>query len=326
MNKTLAIGTLIVMIAQIVVPIWAQFFFYSLGQTPEKHIELTQIGPINSGWEFSLGNSPVPFTMSMKHGDRTYDNVVIVSGILRNTGSTPILPTDFVEKLTAHVADPWKIIDVGDGIGNVKFRWNRLDGNTFQAEPTLLNPGDSVWTTLYLTNKDSSATTSAPLSEQVKPEVEWNVRIVNLKSFTTPPTFLEKYKARFWGVVVQLSGWSFIFTMADAILLNAIYLHFSAASGYLKKWNWKSFILLLGISVLSFCAAESTATLIFGNQFSDFDGINWWLNLPPVLIGVVVFSWLLYRSFKLAAEKRNRSADRKTKKPGTVGANQPGSA
>lgn len=295
------IGTLVVA-ATAAVPVYVSYDLWGRGSAPEKDVELTRFGIINPlrDLSFITGGGT---SLSLRFNDQPADNLVIASTQLKNVGKSPIVPADYVGPLTVSVKPPWKIVAVANSslwTSGVQLKWKRVDDLHFEAEPALLNPGDVVWTYVYATTIDGLS--SGP--DVPKPEVEWAARIVNLRAFRE--TAKEDYTGRFWGVIVELSGWGVPFTLASATLFLAIYLRLLVSIRLLRNWRMKSIGIVLWCSLLSFSVAECIATYLFGTSMTRVAGVSHWLNAPPILLHVAFIAYLWCRLKRRLGEETIR--------------------
>jgi len=157
----------------------------------------------------------------------------------------------------------------------------------------LLNPGDVVSVNVYLTNTEYAG--AGAKDKQLKPDIEWKVRITNLSALSESPS---ERSLTLFSIDVHLGDWSLAFTIIAALIFQALYLHLLSHAGLLRDWTWQSIALVLGASLLSFAAAESSATYLFGHPLGRMFGVNigvtHWLNAPWILLHVGILA-LLYR-------------------------------
>jgi hypothetical protein len=279
------------------VPAYVAYDLHGKGTVPEKRVELTQYQTIDPLRDLSALGKKV--TLSLRVENLAIDNLAIVKALLHNAGRTPILPSEYHENISVNVQKPWKILTVEDDKWGIEFKWKRISDIRFEAEPALLNPGDLVSTTIYVTNTQFKKT---PIpDEQSKVNVEWKARIVNLRTFTTPPRSFDlsekEWERRHWGIYVELGGWSLPFTIVTAMLFQTLYLHFLFQVGFLRGKRLPTILLVLGASFLSFAAAESMATYLFGNSLTRITGVPHWMNAPWIIVHAVVLI-ILYRKWK----------------------------
>jgi len=229
--------------------IYSAYDLNSRGQSPKKNINVTYFGAVNALEDLSsLGPS---LSLSIKNKDQELDNIQIIQTQLENAGSVPVLPSDIFKNLSISVSDPWHIVAVANfsAIKNIfiPLQWSQISETEFEAAPALLNPGDKVWVKVYITNPRYPSEVSAP-------KIQWNGRIANLKSFANSPDLVSQLRAKQWGAVVDLSGWSLIFTISIFIIFNLLYILLIFRAGFFSPWRWISVILLfIRYTPFSFC-------------------------------------------------------------------------
>jgi len=238
-------------------------------------------------------------SLSLKIEDKVMNNLVIAKAILRNVGAVPIVPSDYHEKLSVNVGKPWRIVSVENSnefYRGVQLRWRRVSDTRFEAEAALLTPGDIVSTNVYLTNTQFTGASSP--EKQPDATVEWTARITNLRAFVQPPGLLERVRQRSFGVDVHLSGWALPFTIFAALVFEAVYLHLLGRARFLRGWTSRSIALVLAASLLSFAAAESSATYFFGDPLNEVLGLpmNHWLNAPWIVLHAVAVGVLYWKA------------------------------
>jgi hypothetical protein len=235
-------------------------------------------------------------TLSLKVEDLVINNLVIAKAFLRNAGAVPILPSDYHEKLSIGVQNPWKIVSVEnshDIASSIELRWKRVSDTRFEAEPALLNPGDTVSTNVYLTN---ARFTGIQMTEKhPEAQIEWRARITNLRAFTEKPAIWPRPVNT---IDVHLTGWALVFTIIVAALFQAFYVHMLSRAGLLRLWAWRSIALVVGASLLSFAAAESSATYFFGHPLGKLIGVgvDHWLNAPWIILHALALTLLYWRT------------------------------
>jgi hypothetical protein len=277
------------------VPAYVSYDLYGGGELPERKIELNKMPVIDPLSDLSgIGDT---VSLQIRSQTESIDNIVIAKAYLKNVGRTPILPSDYYEKISVNVKKPWKILAVGsdDLIRDIEFKWNRVSDEQFEAVPALLNPGDMVSTNVYITNTEHRKLQTH--EKGAKPEVEWRARIVNMTAFTYPPDVFSQLGNYRWGVIVDLSGWAVPFMIGAAMLFLALYLHLLSGTSLLRGMRVTAIITVLGASFLSFAAAESMATYLFGNTRSALFGIgvDHWMNAPWIILhagGLLVILYL----------------------------------
>lgn len=148
--------TVVVSLITAAVPAYVAYDLWGRGSIPEKRVQLMRYSNIHPLRDLSALGDRV--SIYIKVEDQTFDNLVIARAYLLNAGSSPILPSDFFENLSINVETPWKIVAVENGgfFRGVTLKWKRISDTRFEAAPALLNPGDSVPVTIYLTDTRKS--------------------------------------------------------------------------------------------------------------------------------------------------------------------------
>jgi hypothetical protein len=172
----------------------------------------------------------------------------------------------------------------------INLHWKRVSDIRCEADPALLNPGDVVSTVVYLTNSQFTGTPTTGKEPGVR--VEWAVRIANLHAITEVPS--PDWCVSVGGDSIYLMNWGLAFTIIAALLFQALYLRFLSRVSPSWHWSWQSITLILGTSLLSFAAAESMKTYLFGNMISKImgRGIDHWLNAPWIVLNIAVLIYL----------------------------------
>lgn len=270
------------------------------GPFPAKRIELTQLQAINPLSDLSaLGERA---TLSLQVENQTIDDLLISQAYLQNVGDAPIVESDYHENISVTVNEPWKIVAVENPHSwYVQLRWKRISNTKWEAEPALLNPGDHVAAVIYLTNTQPGGSSGS--GEADKPSVHWAARIVNLAAFERAPDIFGRN--RHSGIVVNLFGWGLPFTVVVALLFQALYLRLMIDAKLFRNSAWRSICLGLLASLLSWTAAECSATYLFGGDvITDLFGVNHWLNAPPIAAHLLAIIGLLYLRRRTRAARR----------------------
>jgi hypothetical protein len=274
------------------VPAHTAYDLWGRGPIPEKQVELVQDPPISLTSSASLvGERAI---LSLTVGGNTYDNVEVATAYLQNVGSSPILPTDYYEKLSVTVDPPWKMIGVDNrrsAHDDIPLTWNRVSDTKFEAEPTLLNPGDHIAALVYLTNTQSTSAAGASNGTS-KPSLKWSAHIANLRSLTEEPSPWGSGTIPFPAISIMLAGPAVPFMWLAALIIEASYILLLVQTQLVRRWNWKSISLLLIASVLSYSGAGCIAEYIFTDPLTKMLGVNPWLNVPAIAVNVLALSGL----------------------------------
>jgi hypothetical protein len=285
--------TLLVGVLTVVGPAYVAYDLYDRGSAPAKRVQLQQVQPINPLRDLSaLGNKA---TLSLNVEDQHINNLLIAQSFISNTGRSPVLPTDYYEPLRVTVPFPWMIVAVENNNSLlVQLHWHRVSDTVFEAEPSLLNSGDNVSTIIYLTNTQFDPHSTR--KDESSPQIKWSAHIINLREFEKGPDIMDIARKRYFGVMIQLGGWSLPFTIVTALLFQMLYLRLLHLAGLPCMGNWYSIAAILCSSLISFAAAESSATYLFGSSLTDIWGVNHWLNAPPILLHVLALTFLYRKS------------------------------
>ena len=292
--------TILVALLTMAVPAYVAYDLYSKGPTPKKQIELHKMPFINPMNDLAaLGNEAA---LSLSIRNQSTNNFIIAKEWIRNTGSAPILPSDYHEKITVNVQKPWKILEVGNSLdfpSAIAFKWKRINDTKFEAEPALLNPGDIVSTNIYLTYAELNKPSITGRSPTVI--TEWKARIVNMNDFTIVPYYLMEFskpgsKGNISGIQVFLYGWSLVIVIVISSIFFALYLQLMNLAGLLQDMHIKSILLVVGASLLGFADAESTVYYIVPNDFIEASGINHIANAPWIILHLIFICYLYRKS------------------------------
>src|SRR5208282_5708923 len=152
---------------------------YTRGPFPVKHLQSDQ--SYSSDVLEALRNAGRAVDLQVRSGDVTLNNIYLSSITLTNTGGAPVLPSDFFGKIAIRTTPPWKLLTIGSSNGPriLSLDWSRLNDTEFQADPVLINPGDIISITVYMTRVDDK---KGDQQEKVdKPPLQWDMRVANLQ-------------------------------------------------------------------------------------------------------------------------------------------------
>ena len=230
------IGTATALVTAIL-PVYVSIDLWQRGQTPPKRVEIDRDEPVSPLRDLKSLGAQANFQLSI--AGQSTNNLYIARARFVNKGQVPIVPSDFVEPLRVSVKPPWSILAVANSgeRWNVTLKWKRVDEFTYEAEPTLLNPGDSAGGLVYLTR---SASASDSISRN---DIQWSARVVNLQYLEDRPTVYDRYvenESRKWGIQIELFGWSAIFVLCTSALFFGAYLCLLSRSKLLTDWSGRS--------------------------------------------------------------------------------------
>jgi hypothetical protein len=286
----------VVGITTTVVSVWLAYDLLAKGPIPEKRLDLSR--PLISNPLRDLAPLGDTAKATIVLDNDTVENLFVASTSLQNAGQSPILPSDYFENLSVSVEAPFKILSVTSGEGPVQLRWNRVSDQRFEAEPALLNPSDSVFVQVYLTDGANRPELRAAVFPDIP--ITWAARITNLPAITEPVPSLSLTSGGGF-VVIHVVDWWATFLVAVALVFFVGYVQLMGASALLPTLRPLSLGLLVGASLLSFAAAESITHLLSGGYLPGL--LSPWnaLNGTVLLIHLAVFGFLLWRSRKKPA-------------------------
>ena len=268
----LKIVELLVASIGVAVPTYVAYDLHSKGPSAEKELEVEHSLKLNVTGGLSLVGEKAQLTLAFE--GKPVGDIWVVRDVLRNTGRVAVLPGDYIGRIVLSTRRPWKILDVDSSLAtpaNVVLHWTRESETSFEADPTLLNPGDTTVTQIYLTNLDQNKPASG--TEAGEPVTAWNARIINLHAISVRPTksFVQGSDG-FFPFEVVLFGNAVLFTIVAAMLFEFMYINLLIRGGLLARVDWLGIGLFLFVSLLSFSAAESSAWILFP---------SWWSRLNP---------------------------------------------
>ena len=292
------------------------------GSNPEKKlifIPPTSINPFKD-LEGLSGVSKV----SLKLGERAVSNLKIVKTSIKNVGISPILPSDFFENITVKAPEPWEIIAIPDSTlekNGPTLIWQKINDKQYVAKPVLINPGDSISTTVYLT--DPRVDRPQETKSDTDPKLNWTARITNLKEFPKYAN-LDDTVSRMTTlfnthVYVILSDWNLVYTFIAGMFNAAILIALISKRKWLPKLNLKSTLVIVLVMALSVAVGETSKTYLFGDPLTNIlgavqsavgdtkSGVNHWFNAPAIIIDAALIILLINLPFI----RRNRDSRRR---------------
>lgn len=278
-----AIGALIAFAAMFV----SIFVAYDIYQRTARPAEVT----IHKDFAFS------PWWWADKMKGRvtfTIDGATVPSAeglyyVIANTGSHAVRPGDYIKPLRASVGGGWEILAVSVQASSppgMEVGWTRITTNSFEMEPVLLNPRDSLDVTFFLYSYEK------PLGN---PNIEWTARIANVHTlrFADPDVSIQSLRLpflpRFWFYLY--GGEVYVFSVLGSILMLVVVLT-GMRSRRLKLNGIGDVILLTSLGVLSFGTSTSLTDLMSNGRIDSAEvaivllytvGLLVWLRLVPTV-------------------------------------------
>lgn len=220
---------------------------------------------------------------------------------LTNTGRTPIRTADYEIPIRVTVKEPWRLhaIDMAQASPeDLQVTWKRVDTNTFEMEPTLLNSGDSIGIYLFLSD-ESVSEEPAEL-----PQLRWTSRIYDVPALNVRP--LEAllgapgitlnianvtYRSHGVGLLWLALIWIVMFYLAMRI--GSIHRRFFNPEAPHKGPSPGQLFLLISVVVLSFLSSLFLADVLVEQNRPS---VIVWLLLVPDLFLVFALVWPALRN------------------------------
>ncbi|MDQ2809312.1 MAG: hypothetical protein M3Z04_20760 [Chloroflexota bacterium] len=211
------------------------------------------------GPKLELGNHKIALNVD----GIPFRSLIIESYNIANIGTNPIRSEDFVERLRFSVDDPWELISIDpntDAPPELKLTWHRVSTNTFEMDPTLFNPGDSVPISLLVATNDSSSTNKQLYSGGYQARAA--VRIVNVPRIAAHPK-QEQAPASplsIFNVGVSLYGFALYIGTTLACALYILQIFLASHSGRIVRIPGRQFLLLTLIMLTSMASCFTIPT------------------------------------------------------------------
>lgn len=288
MTKSPLLSILIAFFAMLSAGIMARMAVqtFERGPIPEKQLTSASLGASDA--LSTLRNAGGAITVAIGAAGGPLHNLFVSTVTLKNTGYAPILPTDIYGNIRLKTSAPWQIIAVTNGLqGGVSFDWRKVNDAEFLAEPALINPGDLIWATVYLTYPDDRG--AAPDNEI--PPLEWDARISNLKAILTDSQNTSLLASG--PLVVFITSWGIFSIILSFLIYFGLYLQLLHLNRFLSPWRIQSLVLVAGTGVVSLCAAEAGNAYIIGPTIY-LPQVDHLLNLPVLIFNLVLLGMLYF--------------------------------
>ncbi|MEH3102591.1 MAG: hypothetical protein PGN12_01620 [Sphingomonas phyllosphaerae] len=263
------------------------------GGVPPKRLKASYIGPTDPLDDLSRGSTVQVTVLS---GGEPVRNLRIIQATLENTGATPILPADMVEPLSIKSEKNWRIVGVGNqpllAGAAPQLQWTRVNDGEFTSAASLINPGDTVWATVYL-----SWTGAGEPPARGERAVSWRTRIANLRGIETGSDAYEEVMRRSGPIEVRLWGWGVPFTTASFAVYCLLTVLLLARGGLIRTDRPITLAIVPLTGLVNLAAAEAGATYVFGVSPFIPIPVSHWANLPPILLNIVMIAVLLFLSW-----------------------------
>jgi hypothetical protein len=302
-----SLGVLIAIVTM-AVPTWLGYEQFKQGGAPAKSVAMDLIGPIDPLRDLSpLAQGT---TLELSLGAERYSSLVIEQFTLTNEGQTPILAGDFFQPLRVTAKPPWEIVAIRDRgllLDEVQLEWTKLSTSQFEAKPLLLNPGDRIYQTVYLTKQPGAIAgrdQNPPKFGEERHHIELSARIVGLRGFAQERTLLDEIEGRSTAMVYLPLG-SVVFLVIVASLFFYWYAWSLGRSGRMTLLSRTGLLVLVLCAALSYATAEVVTYYLFGgDEMTELmfgrNLLNWryqWHNWTILLVHVGL-SLFLYSKVK----------------------------
>jgi hypothetical protein len=267
------------------------------GPIPEKSLTSNIIN--SSDALIALKSAGGAISVSVKAGDKPLSNLFVVTAILTNTGHAPILRSDIDKNITLSTVKPWEIIAITSPSSDrgISFNWTKANETEFSAEPALINSGDVIVSTVYITHS-----TELPAGVSLRPPLFWNTRIANLAAIMPEKTTTQTIDPGIFPLIVLVYGNGLLFLLVSFSIYTFSYLYLLMRNGILYIFNIKSIIIVLISSIFSLAAAESATFYLFRTNLI-LKNNNEIINLPIIIFNFVLLGVLIFIYFRSHSSK-----------------------
>ncbi len=270
----------------------AMMTWYYVGRPVEKTLVSDQVFATNLIPSLDvLGDR---LSLSMALDNIQVKNLISATMALTNEGSEAILPTDFYEPLTINVDRPWSVIAVVSNDAPVSSKWHRINDQQFEADRTLINPGDSVRVSVYLTNTEIEHPTKTQMKDL---NLNWATRVANLRQITVRENIFLAEAKDYWGVVTIFYGWRLVFFVALSMIFMAEYVNLLYRIVMLVRPKFEVVIWVVFAGLLSGTASDGITELIFPSVLTKLAGVSWY-NFPMIFLNLILLTYLWWMNLR----------------------------
>lgn len=284
-------------IIAICAPIIVTYDFWEKGPISIKSLEVSDYGTSNV--LSTLNVLEEQFDFSLNYGDDKVNHLYSVTSLITNTGKSPILPSDFFKGINVRVDKKWKILSVHTtttGIGRVNLEWERVSNYFYQSKPTLINPGDRIYVTAYVTYTNSNEYIKN--NSDVKIKLKYSARIANMKGITKRDSNLDTFQIQGPQISINLAGWAIVLFLILYSLFFFLQYWLLIRARIMREERAFDFTVLIGVSLLSIMTAEVISHYIFPHPLLVFfsqDGTLVVLHFSILMIQSLIMSYLFWK-------------------------------
>ncbi len=298
-DRTINTLNLVVALAAIMVTVLLANYSVSPGPNPPKSLSAEFIGPTDPLSD--LADNLAGISIEIKSSGKPVDKIYLYQTTLRNSGNTPILPSDFFGDMKITTARPWAIVAVSGSAKsspqNIGQAWTKVSDTEVSAAPTLLNPGDHIDVTVYLTAPEQEV---KALKYDSPAPIEWRVRVVNMPSIIIEMNPFQQFASKQGPIVVHVWGWGVPFLLT--IFLLSLWLHLYMLCQVDSLFGKRTYFMLVALvgGLMSLACADALTTYIFGLYPGLKMTVDHWVNLPPIIVNFAMIISLYVASLKHA--------------------------
>lgn len=300
-DRTINTLNLIVALIAIGVTIILAVYTNSPGANAPKQLSAQFAGPTDPLSD--LETSPADITVEMKSGGKPLQKIYLFQTSLKNTGTTPVLPGDFFGNIEITTSEPWAIVAVGNarrsGPQSLTVPWSKVSDVKVSAPPTLINPGDNLVVTVYVTAPEKEV---EALKWDSPAPIRWNMRVVNMPAVAVELSPYQEFNSKQGPIIVYVWGWGVPF-LAVMFLLS-FWLHLTMAVQIKAIAESRVFLVSSALvsALISLCSADAITTYVFGLYPGLDVPVDHWANVPPIVLNMIVVSILTVLAFKKPKE------------------------
>lgn len=255
--------------------------------------------------EFDSRPSEINYKITFK--GKPLKNIIVLNEYIVNTGTEPVLPSDFFKPLSISVKKPWKILLIESkakkNSNQITVKWSRLSEIKFEADPFLFNPGDKLSASIYLTTEENNYKLQKGFGLSAPKITSWNARIVDV-SHIIEEKKVEKsgltsrlQKNQWPKIWVALYGYGLaFFLLASVVFFLLFYFLFRISYHFHDIKSWKCIVPICIFFGISISTAEVLSYYLFPNFVSELLGNSIIVNFLIIFIFIASISFLLWRS------------------------------
>jgi hypothetical protein len=313
MERTIGIIGILITLFTAIAPIYVA---YDIQSKQEELIPIRSIS-LKRNWTSDItqdfdSSSPV-IDYELSYNGQPVKNLVTLTETLTNTGTDAILPSDFYSPIRVSVKDPWEILTIENKASknrqSIEVNWRRTSPSSFEAEPFLFNPKDTLRATIYITTKSDDYRKFLDDDFPLKAEIsDWSARIVKVEKIENDESsILYDYEKKGgnlneWPrITIFLHGHGLLFFLIAAPTLIILFLYLLTKAKIVDIRLSKPFVISVVLVVLlSLATAEVVGYYVFPSALFDImmsyklsDHI---LNIFIIITFIFTLSYLLIKS------------------------------